>query len=100
VSGMKEFWDNICGEVEDTSQNYDLINHIKNKHFDILWERGGKQFVKVCLDGCEDWDISMFISEAKFAVEKELVSYVFAYNFLDCVAIDEERVKQKIKELE
>ena len=94
---MKEFWDEFenAGITKGTKI---MIQRIRNKQFVFLWERGGKQFV----ERCEPRDL---ITLVKWASSGRNISYgsdgrgnLWAQDFLDCVAIDEERVKELIKQ--
>ena len=91
----------IYYSVPDEDKN-DLFNKRqyinKDDLFVFLWERGGKEFVKSSDDFRTDVDnknIKALISTAKAYPSRSI-----AQDFLDCVAIDEERVKQLIEEKE
>ena len=64
---------------------------IKNKLFEFLWERGGKKYASYAET------FSKNVENAKWEMENDFES-IETQNFLDCVAIDEKRVKKLIKE--
>lgn len=100
---MKEF-------LKTQESDFDIY---KSDLFDMLWERGGKQFTKDCdlkrgINGLIDTARLNSRKAGRSVTGREKIDewsgYTFrdiinAQDFLDCVAIDEERVKQKIKEL-
>ena len=102
---MKEFLENVYEFSNNfafdnfAEHNYEdkakqIVKEIEKDLFDMLWERGGKQFAKFYGNkGLDYWEETL--KEAKFFDE-----HSEAQDFLDCVAIDEEKVKELIKELE
>ena len=65
--------------------------------FEFLWERGGKQFaiywIPLWGTGEELYD------EARCQIKKRGYDILKAQDFLDCVSIDENRVKELVEEL-
>lgn len=81
------------------------MNYVYTKDlFDFLWERGGKGFVKnyycfaIYLKAKElsVYEYADVVIKEKTALGKTIL---YAQDFLDCVAIDEERVKSEILKL-
>jgi len=103
MNDMKEFWKGIKEKEDIPYQDdfekginfgwNDAIETIKEKQFVFLWERGGKKAIGFFDEaGVTDFEqMKVFAQIGK--------SFTYNQDFLDCVAIDEERVKRKIDEL-
>jgi len=93
MSDMKEFLEsNIQKDGWDRMINVDSL-------FVFLWERGGKQFIKELKEeGCST--MAVWIAEGLTKPYNKHKNKCIAQDFLDCVSIDEERVKQLIEEKE
>lgn len=77
---------NLEGDILPVDYNVICVDDL----FVFLWERGGKQFAK--RSGVEIFD---YINPSKFKTLR-----ADTQDFLDCVAINEEEVKKRIKEME
>jgi len=102
---MKEFLEKKSWYVEsDRTGSYEgqyPLSITIDDLFVFLWERGGKQFLRNW-ERCELRDL---ITLVKWASSGRNIGYgsdgrgnLWAQDFLDCVAIDEERVKELIKQ--
>ena len=109
---LKEFlekccWQNrtcgFCDEVEQVKMYFEI-----DDLFEFLWERGGKEFVDLYYTikklAHVDKPRMDFRQLRNFALEQidetEHEKNADAQDFLDCVEINEEEVKKRIKELE
>jgi len=90
---MKEFLKDLYGNLVSDRQLY-AKEIIENDLFVFLWERGGKKAIGFFDEaGVTDFEqMKVFAQIGK--------SFTYNQDFLDCVAIDEKRVKQLIKEKE
>jgi len=74
---------------------YEMLKEAREKQFVFLWERGGKQFIK------ESKRIKILRKFKEMLLLAEAINPIDgSQDFLDCVAIDEERVKELIEEKE
>jgi len=98
MSDMKEFWDEFenAGITKGTKI---MIQRIRNKQFVFLWERGGKQFLRNWERWGKNskWKYPDWLAWAKRRQTNGSSQFSCEQDFLDCVAIDEERVKELIK---
>ena len=99
MSDMKEFWEQIEDDYTNPyTEKQEVIEGIKERQFVFLWERGGKQFIEH-YNGDENFSFDFLMLEADHFTDEDLFdSCSQAQDFLDCVAIDEERVKELIKQ--
>lgn len=106
MSGMKEFlkkkqnrisaWDSKKRSFELIGKEYVFVDDL----FVFLWERGGKEFAQDCVEYEYEYEDFKPIAESELIKSGGIGNRLIAQDFLDCVAIDEERVKELIKELE
>ena len=72
---------------------YEMLKEAREKQFVFLWERGGKQFIK------ESKRIKILRKFKEMLLLAEAINPIDgSQDFLDCVAIDEKRVKELIKQ--
>ena len=93
---MKEFLEsNIQKDGWDRMINVDSL-------FVFLWERGGKQFLRNWerWEKNSKWKYPDWLAWAKRRQTNGSSQFSCEQDFLDCVAIDEERVKELIEEKE
>ena len=106
---LKEFlekccWQNrtcgFCDEVEQVKMYFEI-----DDLFEFLWERGAKQFVKgswLFYSECNSLDDFSYENIKESCEDALACGDISAdeQDFLDCVTINEEEVKKRIKELE
>ncbi len=103
---MKKFWNNI---IVDKVKSYSkekgynqafnngygrAIYEIKEAQFDFFWERGAKEYVEICIRLYP----KSLCYQTNFLIENANGSNN-GQDFLDCIGIDKERVKEEIKKI-